>query len=43
MNPSPRIRMKILAYSKLFKAIGVIDEELYNEVTSSLKGRVKGK
>lgn len=42
MKHSPRIMVKILTYSKIFKAMGIIDEEVYNEITSRTKGRRKG-
>ena len=39
MNHSPRIRMKILAYSKIFKAIGIIDEQVYNQMKNSFNSK----
>jgi len=36
MSHNPRIQRKILQYSIIFKAIGILNEEEYNQIANSL-------
>ena len=43
MKPSIRIRKKILKYSFIFKALGIIEEEDFNRIINDFSSETKGR